>query len=212
MYDEIRKDIEEHFKDYPRKKIPRWDLAIKTLLAKKSKTKTPLAVGWLAERTGLSVPYLCNVLSGKIQDPASERLIKIAEALGISYLELFLRAMDEFRGTFFKATYSQRGIIDYRQHGFTIQSLSPPGTGMRDFFLGIMCIKPRRELKKWQFPSQCMVAVYVEEGTLEIAYGDRKETLQANEPAYFDASIPHRFKNVDDKETRLFLVTYPPIH
>lgn len=213
MYDDIRKDLGEDLKDYPRKKTARWDLAIRTLLTEKSDTQdSPLSVGWLAKRTGLSIPYLSNVLSGKIKDPPSERLIKIAEGFGISYPKLSIRAMAEFEGTFFKTGFAQRGFMDYSQHGFTIQSLSPPGTSSRDFFLGIMTIKPLQELKRWKFQTNSMIAIFVQQGTLEVLYGGKKHRLLANESAYFDGSIPHRFKNVDTFEAKIFLVTRPPIH
>lgn len=120
MYDELGKDFDEHFKDQPRVKTARWDRAIRTLLTEKSDTQEkPLPVGWLAKRTGLSIPYLSNVLSGKIKDPPSERLIRVAEGFGISFPELSIRAMAEFEGTFFKTGFAQRGFIDYSQHGFT---------------------------------------------------------------------------------------------
>ncbi len=213
MYDEIRADLGEHFKEFPRRKSARWDLAMRVLLTEKSDTPgSPLSVGWLSKRTGLSIPYLSNVLSGKIKDPPSERLIKIAEGFGTSYPELAIRAMAEYPGTFFKTGFAQRGFIDYSQHGFTIQSLSPPGTSSRDFFLGIMTIRPLQELKRWKFQTNCMIAVYVQQGTLEIMYGGKKHRLHANESAYFDGSIPHRFKNVDTFEAKIFLATRPPIH
>jgi len=212
VYDGIRADLDEHFKDYPRKKVARWDLAMRTLLAEKSDTGSPLSVGWLAKRAGFSIPYVSNILSGKIKDPPSEKLIKMAEAFGISFPELSTRAMSEYTGTFFKTGFAQRGFIDYSQHGFTIQSLSPPGTSSRDFFLGIMTIKPLQELKRWKFQTNSMIAIYVQQGTLEIMYGEKKSRLLANESAYFDGSIPHRFKNVDTFEAKIFIATRPPIH
>lgn len=213
MYDEIRTDLDEQFKEFPRRKTARWDLAIRTLLSEKSDTGgTPLSVGWLSKRAGFSIPYLSNILSGKIKDPPSEKLIKIAEAFGISFPELSTRAMSEYTGTFFKTGFAQRGFIDYSQHGFTIQSLSPPGTSSRDFFLGIMTIKPLQELKRWTFQTNSMIAIYVQQGTLEIMYGGKKIRLHANESAYFDGALPHRFKNVDTFEAKIFLVTRPPLH
>lgn len=212
MYDQIGSDLSEQFKDFPKQKTARWDLAIQTLLREKSDIEKPLSVGWLSERSGYSEPYLHNVISGKIKDPPSEKLIKIAEAFKISYPEFVMRALVEYPGTFFKANFNRRGRIDYDQHGFSIQSLSPPGAGGRDFFMGIMTIRPLKELKKWQFRSNSMIAVYVESGTLEILYGGKTEVLHSNESAYFDGGIPHRFKNIDTFEARIFLATRPPIH
>lgn len=213
MYDDFGKDLRDQFKGSERVKTARWDLAIKSLLNEKSDLLgEPLPVSWLAKRTKLSVPYLSNVLSGKIKDPPSEKLIKIAEAFSISYPELASRAMNEFEGTFFKTGFGQRGLIDYSQHGFVLQSLSPPGAGGRDFFLGIMTIRPLQELKRWKFQTSAMIAVYVQQGTLDISFGSKRHRLLANESAYFDGSVPHRFKNADTLEAKIFIATRPPLH
>jgi mannose-6-phosphate isomerase-like protein (cupin superfamily) len=212
MYDEIGKNLDESFKDFPRKKAARWDLAIQALFKEKSDTEKPLPVSWLADRTGFSEPYVHNVASGKIKDPPSDKLIKIAEAFKISYPELAMRAVGEHPAAFFKTSYCQRGYIDYGQHGFAIQSLSPPGTGSRDFFVGIMTIKPLKELTRWKFRENSMVCVYVESGTIEITHGGKARRIHSNESVYFDGGIEHRIKNIDTFEARLFLVTRPPIH
>jgi len=212
MYDEIRKDLAGKTERRKGKHVARWDLATKALLKAASNTKKPCTVGWLSQRTGLSKSYLSNVTTGKIKDPPSERLIKIANAFEISFPDFARRAMGEVPNAFFKTGFNQRAFIDYSQHGFTIQSLSPPGTGQRDFFMGIMSIKPLKELKRWQFKSSSMIAIYVEQGTLEVVFGDTTHRIHSNESAYFDGSIPHRFKNVDTFEAKVFLVTRPPLH
>ncbi len=212
MYDELKQGFSEQFKDFKHVKTARWDLAIKALLSEKTEAEKPLSVGWLSECTKLSVPYLSNLISGKIKNPPSDKLIRIAEALKITFPELSVRAMGENPNAFFKTGFGQRGYIEYSQHGFSIQSLSPPGTSRRDFFFGLMTIKPLKELKRWKFQDNSMIGIYLEQGTLEIVHGGKIRKLHSNESAYFDGSIPHRFKNLDTVEARLFLATRPPIH
>ena len=178
MYDEIKKDIEGQFKDFPRKKVARWDMAIQALLTEKSDGTKPLPIGWLSERAGLSKSYLLNVISGKIKDPPSEKLIRIAESFKISFPEFSMRAMGEHPASFFKTGFGQRGYIEYSQHGFSIQSLCPPGTSNRDFFFGLMTIKPLKELKRWKFQDNSMIGIYVEQGTLEIMHGGKLRRLK----------------------------------
>jgi len=212
MYEEFRKDLESQFKDFPRKKAARWNAAIQKLLSEKSDTEKPLSVAWLSDRTKLSKSYVSNVISGKIKDPPSEKLIRIAESFGISFPELSMRAMSEHPNAFFKVGFQERSVIEYNQHGFSIQSLSPPGMGHRDFFFGIMTIKPMKELKRWKFQENSVIGVYVDQGTIEIIHGGKPHKLHSNESAYFDGSISHKFKNVDTFEAKLFLVTKPPLH
>ena len=212
MYDEISQDLKEHNKEFPRKKAPRWGQAIKTFLEEKKGQGQEITIQSLAKKSGINDKHLFNILAQRVQDPSSDKLVKIADALGISFAELATRAMGEWPGSFFICGFGQRGFIEYSQHGFSIQSLSPPGTSNRDFFMGLMTIKPLKELKKWKFRDNSMICLFLESGTLEITYGNKVRKIHANESAYFDGGIPHKFRNVDSIEARLFLVTRPPIH
>jgi len=171
-----------------------------------------LTIPWLAKKTGINDKHLFNIVARRIQDPSSDKLVKIAEALGVSFGELATRAMGDYEGAFFVTGFAQRGYIEYSQHGFAIQSLSPPGKNDRDFFVGIMTIKPFKELKKWQFKENSTVCLFVESGTLEITFANRVRKIHSNESVYFDGGIPHKLRNIDSIEARLLLVTRPPLH
>ncbi len=212
MYNEIKSDLDEQFKSYPRKKIPLWGAAIKVLMEERRGRGDDASVGWLAEKAGINEKHLFNIIAQRIQDPSSDKLVQIASAFQISFSELATRAMGEWEGAFYTCGFGQRGFIEYSQHGFSIQSLSPPGTSGRDFFMGIMNIKPFKELKKWKFRDNSMICIFLESGTLEVTFGNKIKTLHANESAYFDGGIPHKFRNIDSIEARLFLVTRPAIH
>lgn len=212
MYDEIRKDLTEQFKDYPRKKTPLWGAAIKALIEERKGSGHDSSVGWLSKQTGINEKHLFNIIAQRIQDPSSDKLVQIADAFEISFSELATRAMGAWDGAFYTCGFGQRGFIEYSQHGFSIQSLSPPGTSGRDFFMGIMNIKPFKELKKWKFRDNSMICFFLESGTLEVSFGNKIKTLHANESAYFDGGIPHKLRNIDSIEARLFIVTRPPIH
>ncbi len=211
MYKEANEDLSPKFKDIDLRKRPLWGNAIKELLAQKSTTEKPLKVEWLAQTTGLNAKHLHNIIAGRVKDPPWDKLIRIADAFQISYTELFERAVGEHAGTFYSCRYGERAYIEYSQHGFSIQSLSPPGMSGRDFFMGLMTIKPMKELKHWKFRENSMVGIYIEAGTLEITHGRAVRTLRANEAAYFDGGISHKLRNIDSIEARLFIVTRPPI-
>lgn len=212
MYEEIKNDLKNLGKERIPRRAPEWGKAIKGLLAEKSDTKEPLAVSWLAKRTHINEKNLHNIIAGRVRDPSSDKLVKIADALGISFSDLAAKAMSENEGSFYICSYAERGYIDYPQHGFSIQSFSPRARSQRDFFWGRMTIKPFKDLRKWKFENNATVGIFLESGTLEIQYGSFKRELHANEAVYFDAGIPHRIKNVDSIEASLFIVTNPPLH
>lgn len=211
MYEEIRKDLEDQGKVKRPLRIPHWGKALKSLLVQKSKSEHPLSVSWLAKTAGINEKNLHNIIAGRIRDPSSDKLVRIADAFEISFSELAARAMAENPGNFFVCGYGERAFIDYPQHGFTIQSLSPQSTSQRDFFFGRMTIKPFTELKRWRFRENSSVAIFLETGTLEITYGDQRRNIHANESVYFDAGVPHKIKNIDSIEAKLFIVTCPAL-
>jgi len=211
MYDEIGKDLVEKNIGKRPVRVPFWGKAIKSLLKKKSDLKEPLPVSWLAKKTGLNEKNLHNIIAGRVKNPSSEHLVRISDAFEMSLGEFATRAMAENPGNFHICGFNERGFINYPQHGFTIQSLTPQSRGQRDFFLGRMTLKPFKELRKWQFRDNSTVAIVVEAGTLEMVCGDEKKTISANETAYFDAGLPHRIKNIDSIEAKLFIVASPSI-
>ncbi len=212
MYDNIASDLADQYKGLPKAKIPRWGLAIKTLLEEKNRQGKETSVQWLAKKTGINAKHLFNIIAQRIKDPSSDKLAKISDAFGITFSELAGRAAAEDPRNIYITGFGQRGYIDYSQHGFSIQSLTPPGTGTRDFFMGIMIIKPLKELKKWKFEQASTVCLYVESGTIELTYGNKTHRIQANESVYFDGGIPHKLMNVDSIEAKVILLTQPAIH
>ena len=211
MYDEIGKDLGDQAKDAPSRRAPAWGQAIKSFLIEKSTTADPIPVSWLARKAEMNEKNLHNIIAGRVRDPSSDKLVKISDALGISFPDLAARAMAEDPGNFYVCGYGERGFIDFPQHGFTIQSFSPRSKSQRDFFWGRMTIKPFKDLRKWQFRENSTVGVFLESGTLEIIYGNQKKELHANEAVYFDAGVPHKIKNIDSIEAKLFIVTSPAL-
>lgn len=211
MYEELTEKLREIFKD-PSRKGPDFGKALTHLIQSKSVGEEEMSVPRLSELTGLSQSYLLNVMSGQIKEPTYAKLRRIADAFQISYFDLLLEALEASEGNFFTSDFAAKAIIEYPQHGFKIQSLTPPGAGTRDFFVGIMTIAPLRELKKWRFRENSTVFVYMLLGRIEIAYGKTLKEFVAGGSVYFDGSIAHRFKNLDNDEAKLFLVTRPSLH
>ena len=212
MYNELREDLKGHFEDHPKTKSLMWGAAIKKILEERKLHGNEMTVKSLSQKTSINDKHLLNIMAGRVKDPPSEKLLKISDALGISYTELAERALGEWRGSFSVCGFGKRGSIEYPQHGFSIQTLTPPGTNVRDFFVGVVTIKAFKELKKWTFRDDSMIFIFVETGTLEITFGNRVRKIHANESVYFDGGVPHKLRNIDSIDARLFLVTRPPIH
>jgi len=177
MYEEIKKDLSEKNQEMPKERIPLWGKAIEGLLAEKSDTKVPLPVTWLRERTGIHEKTLHNIVKGRIKNPDSDKLVRIAEAFRISFPELAARAVRSHPSTFYISNYDERSCVQYPQHGFQIQMFTPQGITARDFSMGCMKIGPLKELNRWKFRSNSKVCFYVDDGTIEFVFGDKKENF-----------------------------------
>lgn len=212
MYDQFQEDFKEFNKDFPKKKTLQWGRAIKAAIEDKKEKGENISVPELAKITGINEKNLFNIVAQRIQNPSSDKLLKIADALGISFIELTVRALGLWPGAIFFSRYGDRGNIEYGLQGFSIQALTPPGITHRDFFVGLMRIKPFQELKKWKFKANSTVFLYIESGTLELTLGNKLAKLGSNESVYFDGAIPHKIKNIDSVQARIFLVTRPSLY
>ncbi|MBI4971966.1 MAG: cupin domain-containing protein [Candidatus Omnitrophica bacterium] len=212
MYDQFQEDFKEFNKDFPKKKTLQWGRAIKAVIEEKKAKGENISIPKIAKMTGINDKNLFNIVAQRIQDPSSDKLLKIADALGISFNELVVRALGLWPGSIFFSRFADRGNIEYGLQGFSIQALTPPGITHRDFFVGRMRIKPFQELKKWKFKTGSTVFLHVESGTLEFTFGNKSSILKSNESVYFDGSIPHKIKNIDSFQARIFLVTRPSLY
>jgi len=212
MYNEIWGDLRERFPVKSTQQAPLWGAAIQALLKQKFKEVEPPPVTWLARKTGIHQKHLYNIIAGRVKDPSSEKLVKIACALEVSFPELAGRAMSKDADNFVILTHADRASIEYSQHGFSIESFGPAARNERDFFWGRMTIRPNQTLRLWQFHENSMVRLFVETGLLEIKYGDTMKVLRTNEAAHFDACVPHRLRNIDSNEAKLLIATSPALY
>jgi quercetin dioxygenase-like cupin family protein len=211
MYERMAEKLNEIFKEAPGRG-PDFGKAIAHLIDSQNVGEEKMSIPRLSELTSLSQSYLYNVIKGVIKEPAYEKLRRVSDAFQIGYFDLLLQAFEASDGNFFTSDFAGKAIIDYPQHGFKIQSMTPPGAGTRDFFVGIMTVAPLKELKRWRFRDNSTIFVYVLLGKIEIAYGKTAREFVAGKSVYFDGAAEHRFKNLDNDEAKLFLVTRPSLH
>ena len=86
-------NLKEKAKDFPRKKTPLWGQAIKQLMEEKKTGAGEITVQSLSKLTGINDKHLFNILAQRVRDPSSDKLVKIADALGVGHGELALRRL-----------------------------------------------------------------------------------------------------------------------
>ena len=112
------------------------------------------------------------------------------------------------------ATAATRTPIDLGYYGLKIYSVLPPNI-RHDYFCGEMSIEGKEKVtrKNWERKDQAMVALYVEEGELEITVGKHRNVLPLlkGESIYFDGDLGYLLRNPADSQARAFFATYPAV-
>nr|WP_246591858.1 cupin domain-containing protein [Aminobacter anthyllidis] len=49
-------------------------------------------------------------------------------------------------------------------------------------------------------------------GAVEVTVGDQKKVLRPGDGYYFDSRLPHRFRNVCDRESEILSAITPPTY
>jgi len=183
---------------------------------KRLRQQAGLSLEKLSGLTGIKKQTLHSIENYSTRNPSFPNLEKIATALKTPLNDLLLMARGEFKGNLFKTTAAERWTASFEiEKGFSIYSYSPPGASKRDFFIGVMTLRGGKKLRYWKFVNYSKACLQPWDGDLLFIYHGlnwrREEHVSANETLYFDASIPHTFENLSDKNNRILLVTYPSI-
>lgn len=143
-----------------------------------------------------------------------EKIEDLLTGTGTSMEEFLAWCHHEEPQVFSVATAASRALIDLSYYGIKIYSVLPPNI-RHDYFCGEMTIEGKGKVapKSWQRKDQAMVALYVEEGELEITVGKHRSALPLlkGESIYFDGGLGYLVRNPADSQARAFFATYPAI-
>jgi transcriptional regulator with XRE-family HTH domain len=163
------------------------------------------AKGWtleeLAERSGLSKPFLSRLESGDRQ-PSIAAVLTLARVFDVPMGSLFETRQEDEHCLVIRAgsAMAQRG------NGISYLPLS----GASRFNLQPMraMISPLREgSERYQHDGEEWI--YVLKGRLQLHVGDREYQLETGDAAHFDSRQPHRLDALDNSEAEVILVACP---
>lgn len=157
----------------------------------------------LAERTGLSQPFLSRLERGQVSASIAN-LLEIARALGVSVAALLegdapapAQAWAVHRG----------GATAAPGDGYSFRQLAPALRRRRmDAF--VLDFPPGRA-QELVVAHEGEELLYVLEGRIRFRFGDEEALLGPGDAVQFDAALPHSAANVGVKQARLLMVTTP---
>lgn len=159
--------------------------------------------GWrledLAERTGLSRPYLSRLESGERQ-PSLTALFSVAQAYGVTFASLFEPEPVAENGVVVRGSESplQRG------NGLLYANLSKGSWAFNLQPLKILVPAERGEGELYQHEGEQWL--YVLNGRLSLKLAEEELLLEPGDAAHFDADKPHRLTALDGRDAEVILV------
>jgi transcriptional regulator with XRE-family HTH domain len=163
------------------------------------------ARGWtleeLAERSGLSKPYLSRLESGNRQ-PSIAAVLTLARVYGVPM------------GSLFGPQHSDDSCIVVRSNEVTIRkgdgvSYVPMSATSRFHLEPIRLVISASRSGTDRFHHEGEEWVYVLSGRLQLSLGEKQHIIEAGDAAHFDSRLPHRLDALDGKDSSLILVACP---
>ncbi len=155
----------------------------------------------LAKLTGFSSAILSQI-ENHLESPSLGTLLKIAKALNVKIGVFFGKEeKDSFtivrkgEGQHVARFASKDGITRY---GYTYQSLGI-GKANRKMEPFIVTLEPETVKNEKPYAHEGEEFIYVLEGKVEITLKDNKDVLEPGDSIYYDSTIPHLVRCVDDK-------------
>ncbi|MDP2697718.1 cupin domain-containing protein [Thalassospira sp.] len=158
----------------------------------------------LARRAGVTNSTISTIEQNRVS-PSVDSLTKVLDGIPMSLIDFFTIDLDNGEEIFFRRddlVELSDGTMSMRLVGATrkdrklrvLHEIYPPkgGTGDR------LIIQKGEE------------AGVVVRGRLEVTVGDRVQVLEPGDAYYFNAEIPHRFRNPDDAECEVVSAATPP--
>lgn len=168
----------------------------------------------VAERAGVPHAQISNVEKNKIS-PSVATLRKILNGLGVGMADFFEPERTMPAGPFFgvhdlidltskvatSAIDDNEGRMAFRQIG-----------DARSYNLQILheTYQPHADTGETPLQHASSEGGYVVSGEVELTVGDQVRVLKAGESYLFDSRIPHRFRNLSDRETVVISACTPP--
>ncbi len=156
----------------------------------------------LAERTGLSQPFLSRLERGHVSASIAN-ILEIARALGLGVAAL-LEGEAPAAG---RAWSVHRGGSEFSGDGYSFHALAPE-LRRRQMDAFVLTFPPHHGLEL-TVAHEGEELLYVLDGRLQFRFGDEEVLLGPGDAVQFDSSLPHTARNVGAKPARLLMVTTP---
>lgn len=160
----------------------------------------------VAGRTGIDQATLSRIENGKMSGTLQSHM-KISEVLGVRLPDLYDEVMSKLGEAKDKAVKEKLETFSFSSGA--VAELLTTGILQKKMMPVLLKIKAKGHTETEEYSVSTERFIYVLKGQVEISLGKEKRALKENESLYFNASLPHSFRNLSAKEARCLSVMTP---
>ncbi|MER9420607.1 cupin domain-containing protein [Mesorhizobium sp. M0306] len=161
----------------------------------------------LAIRSGISHSTI-SLLERDKMSPSIDTLGAVLDALGTTLTGFFSDLQSSLPYTPF---YSAADLVEIGK----VETISYRVIGLNHPNRQLLMLRERYAVgadSGREFAHAAQEAGMVISGAVEVSVGDQKKVLRPGDGYYFDSRLPHRFRNVHDRESEILSAISPPTY
>jgi transcriptional regulator with XRE-family HTH domain len=162
----------------------------------------------LADKSGVALATLSRMENGKMTGTLESHM-KICEALGVPLPEVYKNLYPVKRAVDIQKNKSRTEVFIHDKKS-SEELLASKISNKKMMPVLIKILKDGKTRTEETRPG-IEKFIYVLEGKIEANIGEEKYSLMKGDTLYFEASMPHCFKNTHGHDTKLLCIISPPI-
>ena len=160
----------------------------------------------IAKSTGIDQATLSRIENGRMTGTLDSHR-RIADALGVRLSDLYDSVMQQIEQS--KDKKIAHRVETFSHSSGAVAELLASGVFQKKMMPVLIKLKGRGRTETEELPAFSERFIYVLKGSVEVHFGKETRDIGQGQSLYFNASLPHSFKNKLKSETRILSVITP---
>lgn len=173
---------------------------------KSLRKKRDITLVEVAKRTGIDQATLSRIENGKMTGTLDSHM-KIADVLGIRLPDLYDDVLAKINEV--KDNLAKQKIETFSHSSGAVAELLTSGILQKKMMPILLKLKTKGHTESEEYPAATERFIYILKGSIQITVGPDSKLFRAGESLYFNASLPHHFKNAVGSESWAISIMTP---
>jgi quercetin dioxygenase-like cupin family protein len=161
----------------------------------------------LSEKSGVALATLSRMENGKMTGTLESHM-KICDALGLALPDLYSNLQPQHKSVELQKQKTRTDVFIHDKNSSSEMLVSK--TLDRKMMPVLIKIGKGGSTHKEETRYGIDKFIYVTDGKIEAQIGPEKYLMKKNDSIYFEANLPHRFKNIGTVEAHVISISCPP--